>query len=157
MTREQVSFDFEVYESSAELNVGDRQLLEAAHRATSNAYAPYSEFNVGAAAELMNGEIITGGNQENASYPAGICAEGVTLAIASARFPGMPIKNMAITYQSAKVNSNHPIAPCGICRQSLQEFKERTGSPIRLILAGEKGKVFILPDASLLLPFAFKF
>ena len=157
MTREQINFDYEVYESSAELSDADRQLLEEAQRATSNAYAPYSEFNVGAAAMMSNGEIVSGGNQENASFPAGLCAEGVTLAIASARFPGLPITNMAISYRTSKLKSNHPIAPCGICRQSLQEFKERTGSSIRLILGGESGKVFIVDDASMLLPFAFKF
>jgi cytidine deaminase len=157
MKKESVQFNYEVYDSSVELNDADLSLLKAAQDAASLAYAPYSEFKVGAAAVLTNGELITGGNQENASFPAGLCAEGVVLAVASSRFPGIPIKTLAITYHSAKVSSDHPIAPCGLCRQSLQEFRERTGSPIRLIMGGENGRVFILPDASYLLPFAFRF
>lgn len=157
MSKESYQFKFEVYDSSSELKDTDAILLKTAQDAASNAYAPYSEFNVGAAAMLSNGEIISGGNQENASFPAGLCAEGVVMAVAASRYPGMPIKTLAISYHSSKVNSDHPIAPCGICRQSLQEFRERTGSPIRLIMAGMNGKVNIVTDATALLPLAFKF
>jgi len=157
MDRGEVILGYEVYDSSSGLNEHDRTLLNKALHAASLAYAPYSGFNVGVAAELANGEIITGGNQENASFPAGLCAEGVTLAVASSRFPGVPIRHMAITYRSDKITSNHPVAPCGVCRQSLQEFTQRTGSPIRLILGGETGKVFVIADATSLLPLAFRF
>jgi cytidine deaminase len=157
MNKELFQFDYDVYDSSAELNEHDRALLGAAQQASTEAYAPYSSFNVGAAAELFNGEIITGSNQENISFPAGLCAEGVVLAVASSRFPNVPINTLAISYHCSKAESDHPIAPCGICRQSLQEFRERTGAPVRLILGGMKGKIIIVPDASSLLPFAFKF
>lgn len=157
MNKEIFQFDYDVYDSSAELNEQDRALLGTAQEAASSAYAPYSSFNVGAAAELFNGEIIKGSNQENVSFPAGLCAEGVVLAVASSRFPNVPINSLAISYHSSKSGSDHPIAPCGICRQSLQQFRERTGAPVRLILGGMKGKIIILPDASSLLPFAFKF
>jgi cytidine deaminase len=157
MNKELFQFEYEVYSSSSELNEKDRGLLKAAQDAALHAYAPYSEFNVGAAAELANGEIITGGNQENASFPAGLCAEGVVMAVAASRFPGMPIKNLAVSYRSSKVNSDHPIAPCGICRQSLQQFRERTGSPIRLIMGGLSGEVITVADGSSLMPLAFKF
>jgi cytidine deaminase len=149
-------FPYESYSSSSELNEDDRKLLDAAQKATSLSYAPYSLFNVGAAARLINGEIITGGNQENASFPAGLCAEGVVLATASSQFPAMPIDTLAISYSSSG-NNDHLIAPCGICRQSMQQFKERTGKPIRLIMGGQKGEVIIVADATYLLPFAFKF
>jgi cytidine deaminase len=157
MKEEQYTFNYKVFESIAELNGDDQRLLKAAQDAASLSYAPYSEFNVGAAAVLANGEVISGGNVENASFPAGLCAEGVVLAVASSRFPGTPIQTLAITYKSPNRESDQPIAPCGICRQSLQEFRERTGAPVRLIMGGSTGSVFIVEDASLLMPLAFRF
>lgn len=156
MKEEIFQFRYNVYDSVTELDDKDRGLLKSAQEAASTAYAPYSHFKVGAAARLRNGEIVTGGNQENASFPAGLCAEGVVMAVASSRFPGVAIETLAISYNSSRAVSDHPIAPCGICRQSLQEFKERTGSAVKLILGGMEGKVFVVNDASLLLPLAFE-
>jgi cytidine deaminase len=119
-----------------------------------NAYAPYSNFRVGAVAKLKNGHIVTGSNQENASFPLGLCAERVLLASVFSRFPGVPVESLAISYEGAQ-GSDHPVAPCGLCRQSLYEFELSSKNPVRLILGGMKGKVFILPSASLLLPLAF--
>ena len=157
MKEEQYTFNYKVFESIAELNSDDQLLLRAAQDAASSSYAPYSQFNVGAAAMLVNGEVVSGGNVENASFPAGLCAEGVVLAVASSRFPGTAIKTLAITYKSVNRASDKPIAPCGICRQSLQEFRERTGAPVRLIMGGFSGYVFVVEDASLLMPLAFTF
>lgn len=157
MKNELFEFSYEVYDSSAELSDKDRTLLEAARQATNKSHAPYSQFHVGAAALLANGEVINGGNQENASFPASLCAEGVVLAAASAAFPGQPIESLAVSYHAHDRPSTHPISPCGICRQSLEEFKKKTGSPVRLILGGMEGKVIIISDASLLMPLAFKF
>src|SRR4051812_32439612 len=124
-------------------------------KATSNAYAPYSQFYVGAAAKMHSGDIITGSNQENASFPVGICAERVLLSAVSSRFPNQPIQSIAISYRGEKATSDHPIAPCGMCRQSIQEYELRMKQPIRLILAGETGKVYVIPQISYLLPFSF--
>ena len=157
MKEEVYEFRYKIFDSFQELNDDDRVLLNAAQEAISTAYAPYSEFNVGAAAKLANGEIVKGGNQENASFPAGICAEGVVLAVAASLFPKVAIETLAITYKTSKSISDHPIAPCGICRQSLQEFREKTGSPVRLLMGGAHGKIIVVDDASLLLPFSFKF
>lgn len=157
MKNELFKFSYEVYDSSDELSARDRSLLQSAQQATNKSHAPYSRFQVGAAALLANGEVINGGNQENASFPAGLCAEGVVLAAASAAFPGQPIETLAVSYHAHDRPSDHPISPCGICRQSLEEFKKRTGSPVRLILGGMEGKVIIVPDASVLMPLAFKF
>ena len=157
MIKQQFSFQFEVYESSESLREIDRKLFGEALQATTRSYAPYSNFRVGAAATLANGEIVTGSNHENASFPAGLCAEGTTLAVASALFPGVAITDLAITYQSDSFTNDHPIAPCGICRQQLQEFRDRSGRPIRLIMGGKKGQVIVVEDASMLLPFSFKF
>ena len=94
----QFNFSFELYDSSNELSSDDSFLLSEARSVTQFAYAPYSNFNVGAAARLVNGEVITGTNQENASYPAGICAERVLLSTAASLFPGIAIQSMAISY-----------------------------------------------------------
>jgi cytidine deaminase len=131
------------------------ELLTAARKATAHAYAPYSHFQVGAAARLANGVLITGTNQENASFPAGICAERTLLSVAGAQHPGVPIETLAISYHNENGVSDRPISPCGICRQSLQEFEQRTGRPMRVILGGETGKVIVLAQSGLLLPFAF--
>ena len=157
MREEQYQFAYRIYESFSELNEDDKQLLLEAQDAASTAYAPYSSFNVGAAALLVNGETVKGGNQENASFPAGLCAEGVVMAVAAARFPKVPIQTLAISYQTTLNKSDHPIAPCGICRQSLQEFKQKTGASVRLLMGGMSGEVFEVSDASVLLPLAFKF
>jgi len=157
MKEELYQFAYKVYESFSELNDEDKMLLKAAQDAASIAYAPYSDFNVGAAAKLSNGEIVRGGNQENASFPAGLCAEGVVMAVAASRFPRVPMETLAISYLSSRAESDHPVSPCGICRQSLEEFRAKTGSPVRLLMGGMSGKIFEVNDASSLLPLAFRF
>ena len=155
MHEQKFEFSFEVYDSIDELNADDRQLLIEARNITDKAYAPYSNFHVGAAAKLSNNKIVTGTNQENASYPVGICAERVLLSAISSLYPGIAIETMAVSYQSKKTKSDHPISPCGMCRQALLEYETRTDMPIRLILAGQEGKIYIVTTVKFLLPFAF--
>src|SRR3954471_1344772 len=119
MKKEDYTFTFEVYDSIDELNEQDAWLLSEAREVTQHAYAPYSHFQVGAIARLDNGEIVAGSNQENASFPVGLCAERVLLASAASLYPKEAIEAMAISYQTGgNGNSDHPISPCGICRQS---------------------------------------
>jgi len=155
MKKSEYTFSYEVYDSIDDLTEEDAWLLNEAREVTEHAYAPYSHFQVGAVAKMMNGEIVAGSNQENASFPVGLCAERVLLASASSLYPKMPIESIAVSYQSDNVESDHPITPCGICRQTLQEFENRVGHPVRLILGGMQGKVFVIPQASALLPLAF--
>jgi cytidine deaminase len=119
------------------------------------AYAPYSGFRVASVALMSDGSIIRGTNQENASYPIGLCAERVLLAAASSVAPGQSIITIAITYESDTVDTSAPVAPCGICRQSLLEFESRFNQPMRILLAGNQ-QVFEFPNAALLLPLGFK-
>jgi cytidine deaminase len=148
-------FRYEVFASSAQLPPADASLLTRAREVTADAYAPYSHFRVGAAALLQNGQVITGSNQENASYPVGICAERVLLSAAASVYPGVPILALAISYFNENGDAARPISPCGICRQSLLEFELRTKQPIRLILAGQTGAVYVIPRSGSLLPLAF--
>jgi len=155
MKQENYQFSFDVYDSIHELEEADAWLLREAQEVTGLAYAPYSNFHVGAVAKLSNGEIVAGSNQENASYPVGLCAERVLLGSISSLYPKVPVESIAISYQSETSSSDHPIAPCGMCRQSLQEYESRTQHPIRLILGGMEGKIYIIHSATLLLPFSF--
>ncbi|MES1215645.1 MAG: cytidine deaminase [Bacteroidota bacterium] len=155
MQENKFEFQYEVYDSIDELSSEDAWLLNEAREVTQNAYAPYSNFYVGAVAKLSNGEIVAGTNQENASYPVGICAERVLLGNAATLYPGISIDTIAISYDSQEIKSDHPISPCGMCRQSLLEYETRVNNPIRLILAGQQGKVYILNTTAFLLPFAF--
>ena len=155
MARQEITFDIEIFDSIGELNDEDAFLLSEARSVTQFAYAPYSNFLVGAFAGLVNGESVSGTNQENASFPAGICAERTLMSTASSLFPGIGIKTIAISYHNLKGNSDRPISPCGICRQTLVEFQERTNQPIRIILSGMEGKVQIIENAGYLLPLVF--
>ncbi len=155
MQKEEYKFSITIYDSMEELNQEDSFLLSKARSVTQFAYAPYSNFLVGAIAQLINGEIVTGTNQENASYPAGICAERVLLSSASSQFPGIAIETVAIAYNNLKGNSDRPVSPCGICRQSFAEFQQRTKNPIRILLSGMEGKVHVIENAADLLPLVF--
>jgi cytidine deaminase len=130
-----------------------RDLLDQATKAAGRAYAPYSRFHVGAALLQSNGIVVTGNNQENASFPAGICAERTALHAALSQDAAAIVVEMAITVPSAPVG--RPVSPCGICRQALLEQEYRQGAPIRLLLASIDGPVIELERAGDLLPFSF--
>ena len=155
MKKENYIFSYTVFDSADDLPKEDAQLLNEAREMTQHAYAPYSNFHVGAIAKLSNGEKVAGTNQENASFPVGLCAERVLLSSAASLFPKIPIETIAISYKSDSIKSDHPVAPCGLCRQSLIEFEERLKSPIRLIIGGMEGKVIVIDRVSQLLPLAF--
>lgn len=153
--QEQYQFTYQRIADRTTLSAADATLLQQALQATESAYAPYSQFHVGTAARLADGTILTGSNQENASYPVGTCAERVLLGIAAVKHPGAKVESMAISYRSDKRKSDVPVSPCGMCRQALVEYENRVGSPIRLIFGGEAGEVLLVESALSLLPFAF--
>jgi cytidine deaminase len=149
------NYSYEVYNSAEDLNKLDKDLLVAAKKALINAYAPYSNFSVGAALLFEDGEIITGNNQENAAYPSGLCAERVAIFYASSQHPNKKIIAMAISAISKNQTINVPVPPCGSCRQAMAEYETKFNFPIRLIMGGESGEVFISPSVSNLLPLLF--
>jgi cytidine deaminase len=155
MHENKFEFSYKVFDNIDELPEEQRSLLKKAQEVSDHAYAPYSHFHVGSVAKLINGEIVTGTNQENASYPVGLCAERVLLASASSQFPNVPIEVIAISYKSETQKNDHPVSPCGICRQSLQEYESRVNHPIQLILGGMTGEVYVIDSAGKLLPLAF--
>lgn len=150
----QIPFTYIRYDSWEELPALDRDLLEAARSAAAKAYAAYSDFHVGAALRMVGGIMVTGNNQENASYPAGICAERTALHAAMSQDPDGVVTAMAIVVPS--VTGDAPVSPCGICRQALleQEGRQRR-QPLRLLLGVVSGPVFEIATASHLLPIHF--
>jgi len=150
-----VGFDLIVYGSEEELSQEDLDLLQKARQAQEGAYAPYSGFKVGAALLLESGEHIIGSNQENASFPSGLCAERVAVFQAGARYPDIPIKSIAITATGRVARLKIPAAPCGNCRQSMLEYETRQGRPIRILMQGEAGVIYECPSVASLLPLGF--
>ncbi len=148
-------FDYEEFDTKQEMQSEDLALLNAAYEAVETAFAPYSKFKVGAAARLSNGQIVIGSNQESASYPVGICAERTLLNSIGSQHPKETITAMAISYIPNGAASDHPLSPCGMCRQSLLDYEIRYKAPIKLILAGKTGKIIVIPSADYILPFGF--
>ncbi len=130
-------------------------LLEEASKMLSIAYAPYSNFLVGAAALMEDGSIHHGCNQENASYPLCICGERVALYNSHVNAPGQKVIALAIIAKNPAKRLLTPVSPCGACRQVIAEFEQKQSAPIEIFLQGESDEVFYLKDSSTLLPYQF--
>ncbi len=116
-----------------------KKLLEMAKKARENAYAPYSNFKVGAAIITEDGKVFTGANVENASYGLSICAERVAL-----------FKAVSEGYRKFKAiaivaDTDGPVSPCGACRQVLSEFGD-----MDVIMANVKGDMKVMKLSELL-------
>lgn len=119
-------------------------LLASARTAKARAYAPYSRFSVGAALLCTDGTIIAGCNVENASYPAGTCAERVAL--------GAAVVSGHREFVAVAIATDAPSAtpPCGICRQALAEF-----APDLAVLAVDRAGAVTRWTLDTLLPHPF--
>ncbi len=155
--QKKISIEYDVFEHLEDLSSDDRNLLKAAADAAKSAYAPYSGFHVGAAVLLGNGDIVTGNNQENLAYPSGLCAERVAVFSASASHPNEKMLAIAITAFTDQFVTDKPIPPCGACRQVLMEYEIRDNQPIRCILRGSTGQIFVFHRMADLLPLQGKF
>jgi len=144
-----------VYDSLEELLPEIQFLMGKAAEAREKAYAPYSNFQVGTALLLDNNEIIIGSNQENASYPSGLCAERTAIYYANSQYPNAKILRMAITAGSKNNKTTSPIPPCGACRQAIAEYEVKQDTPIEIYFMGEVGKVAKSNSLSNLLPLIF--
>ncbi len=122
------------------------ELIEAARKVRENAYAPYSNFKVGAAVCTSSGAVFSGCNVENVAYPEGTCAEaGAIAAMAAAG-------RYRITEVAVIADSPSPVPPCGGCRQKLREFAASGDVPVTM--ATIDGAVLTMTVAELL-PGAF--
>lgn len=155
MKEVKVASTFYVYDDLKEVPLDVQQLMQKASEARDNAYAPYSKFHVGTAILLDNGKVITGSNQENASYPSGLCAERTAIYYCGAQYPKAKILVMAIIAGSTKNITSKPIPPCGACRQAIAEYEVKQENPIEIYFMGEKGKVVKSNSLANLLPLLF--
>lgn len=156
MRKEEIKINYTEYSSKAELNSADQQLLNAAVEVAKDAYAPYSNFHVGAALRLKNGETVIGSNQENAAYPSGLCAERVTMFSASANYRDVEMETIAI-YASSKTTAQKQISPCGACRQVMVEYEVKQRKKIRVLLMNSSEEVWEFESCNDFLPLAFDY
>jgi cytidine deaminase len=143
------------YASEAELPEAEQGLMEAARGATHKSYAPYSNFYVGAAVLLDDGTVHSAGNQENAAFPSGSCAEQSVIYWVGANYPDRQIEAIAVVARPGASESFRPVSPCGACRQSLLEYEHRQQQPIRLLMIKPDGGVLVSESISNLLPVKF--
>lgn len=154
MKEYEIKINVKEYSNSSELSAEEQTLLQKANEATQTSYAPYSNFSVGVAILLENGEIVSGSNQENSASPSGLCAERVAMFYANAHYPGVPITALAVSSAINGALNEKSVYPCGSCRQSLLENEQRFGKSIKVIMGGTKG-VFVVGSIKDLLPFSF--
>lgn len=153
MTEKKIEINVEEL-SLEELPLDQKELVKAAYDATSNSYAKYSQFNVGAAIRLGDGRIIKGANQENAAFPVCICAERTAIFAAQANYPEQPITQIAITAKNENGFMQEPVSPCGPCRQVMIEMEDRYKNNMTVLLCGTS-KIYRLSSAKDLLPLCF--
>jgi cytidine deaminase len=149
----EITTEVKVFGKPSELSKEDQMLLAKAKDALQQAYAPYSNYRVGAALLLDDGKIITGSNQENASSPVGLCAERVALANKAANYQGQKITAVAVSVENERASS--PASPCGMCRQALLEAEIRQRTPIKLFMKGPSDEVYVIDSVKQLLPLPF--
>jgi len=138
-----------------ELPQDEQFLLQKAIESTNNSYAPHSHFCVGAALLLANGEVLPGCNQENAAFPAGLCAERSAIFAAGAQYPDVPVKTLAIAAREPSGQlTEEPVTPCGTCRQVIIETEKRFGQPVRILLYGRRC-IYAMDGIKNLMPLSF--
>ena len=146
---------YQEFDSWKELSSDIQLLVEKAYEVAENAYAPYSNFQVGASLLLDDGTIVLGSNQENAAYPSGMCAERTALFYAGANFPTKKIKKIVIVSKGVFPVAESVLSPCGSCRQVMIESEKRQVDAIEVILVNQNNKTIQFNSTIDLLPFAF--
>ena len=154
MRKVTLELGFIEYSSLEEMDPQDQEVVKAAIEAQKGSYAPYSNFNVGAAVRLEDGTIVKGANQENAAYPSGLCAERTAMFAAGATYPGVPMTTLAIVGGFGFTLSETPCTPCGGCRQVMAEYQTAGKSPLSVIMFGTK-KSWKFDKVDDILPFIF--
>ena len=154
MKTREINISYTEYENMDQLSSADRELAEAAIKAMSGAYTPYSHFNVGAAVRLSTGEIVTGANQENIAFPSGLCAERTAMFHAGATRPDAVMEALAVAAEQNGTLCALPATPCGACRQVMAEYQTKAGKPMEILLVGA-GKIWKFSKVDDILPFIF--
>ncbi|WP_209332035.1 cytidine deaminase [Lunatimonas salinarum] len=140
-----------------ELDLPRQSLVSAAQKAVEKAYAPYSQFLVGAAVLLDNGIVISANNQENVSFPVGTCAERLALGYACGQYPAANPLKIAIAARRMETPSTYAaVTPCGMCRQTISEYEVHFGQEMEILILTPNQTVLVSDGVKHLLPFKFE-
>jgi len=151
-----LSIKYHEFKSLEDMSKNDSDLVKAAMKAAGGSYSPYSNFHVGAAVRMENGEIVTGANQENAAFPSGLCAERTAMFAAGAKFRGTSMESIAIAaYDANGKLSEKPAFPCGACRQVMAEYQKVGKKPISILVYGASS-IYKFDKVDDILPFIFE-
>ena len=146
---------FIIIDNLEDLDAESKYLIHKAMGVLSDAYAPYSGFHVAAALLLEDGSIVTGTNQENASYPLCMCAERVALYTAAMQHPHKAVAKLAVVARRQTGKELLPATSCGGCRQVMLEFEIRQKKNMEVIMLNGSYQWVKAPSAQSLLPFSF--
>jgi cytidine deaminase len=133
----------------------EAMLISRAKEILESAHAPYSKFLVGAVLLLENGEVFAANNQENVSFPVGICAERAVLSYVMGNFPTIKPQKIAIAAKRQGENGYAYVTPCGMCRQTINEYEMKFGAPIEILLLNDQEEILKAEGIEQLLPFRF--
>lgn len=157
MNKEKIEVNYTKFSYFNELSAELQALWTQAQGAKALSYSPYSKFMVGAAIELEDGEIITGTNQENAAFPAGLCAERTAMYRAGIQSPQKKFKRIAICATRAGQEKLESAPPCGGCRQVMLEFEKRHQQGFEILFTDAEGNFILIENPKDLFPFSFVF
>ena len=156
MAIKELRLRYEEFNSLNECPDEIQNLYKLALKAAKNAYAPYSEFQVGVAMKLADGSQYTASNQENKAYPSGLCAERAGLFYVQVLKPYVAILKMVLVAIEHGELVKEPAYPCGACRQVMVESEERGGQAIETWMIGQN-RVHKTSTVQTLLPLKFSF
>ena len=150
----EITIKYLYFEDYNSLEKEDVALIQKAQATSVDAYAPYSNFQVGVSILLANNKVVLGNNQENIAFPSGLCAERVALFYANANYKEK-VKTIVIVSKGDLIPDNQVISPCGSCRQVILESEKRQGTPIKIVLVSQNKSVYVFNSILDLLPFGF--
>lgn len=157
MKVEDINIQYKKFSTFEELPNVYQLLWNEALEARKSSYSPYSNFTVGCAIELDNGTFIKGTNQENAAFPAGLCAERTAMYRAGIEAKNNKFVRMAITASKAGEEALQSAPPCGGCRQVMVEFEKRHQQKFEILFTDASGNFIVMDSANDLFPFSFVF
>jgi len=135
--------------------VEEAMLISKAKEILEMAHAPYSKFLVGASLLLENGEVFSGNNQENVSFPVGVCAERAVLSYVMGNFPNTRPLKIAIAAKRMGETGYAYVTPCGMCRQMINEYEIKFGCTIEILMLNGQNEILKAAGIEQLLPFRF--
>ena len=150
----EITIKYLYFEDYNSLEKEDVALIQKAQATSVDAYAPYSNFQVGVSILLANNKVVLGNNQENIAFPSGLCAERVALFYANANYKEK-VKTIVIVSKGDLIPDNQVISPCGSCRQVILESEKRQGTSIKIVLVSQNKSVYVFNSILDLLPFGF--